>query len=93
MEAIIRRMPTGEDWMLGDDLQVARKELQEVKEWLLAIQKKNVRPSPHPEMPTRPEPTSPPKAPRGQLEVSDQGNTVKNEADAGKVTTPPQSMG
>ena len=27
-------MATGEDWMLGDDLQVAHKELWEAKEWL-----------------------------------------------------------
>ena len=79
--------------MPGDDLQVARKELQEVKEWLSAVQKKNVPPSPRPETPTRPEPTSPPKAPRGQSEVGDQGDTAKNEADAGKVTTPPRSTG
>ena len=41
-------MATGEDWMPGGDLQMARKELWEVKEWLLAVQKKNVPPSPRP---------------------------------------------
>ena len=86
-------MATGVDWMLGDDLQAARKELWEAKEWLLAVQKKNVPPLPHPETLTRPEPMSPPKAPRGQSEVGDQGDTVKDEADAGKATTPPRSTG
>ena len=89
MEAIVHQMATGEDWMPGDDLQAARKELQEAKEWLSVVQKKNVPPSPRPETPTRPELTSPPKAPRGQSEVSDQGDTAKNEANAGKATTPP----
>ena len=79
--------------MLGDDLQAARKELWEAKEWLSAIQKKNVPPSPCPETPTRPEPMSPPKAPRGQSEVGDQGDTVKNEADTSRATTLPRSMG
>ena len=31
--------------------------------------------------------------PRGQSEVSDQGDTAKDEADAGKATTPPRSTG
>ena len=79
--------------MLGDDLQAAHKELREAKEWLSAVQKKNVPPSPHPETSMRHEPTSPQKAPRGQLEVGDQGVTAKDEADAGKATTPPRSTG
>ena len=79
--------------MPGDDLQAARKELWEAKEWLLAVQKKNVPPSPRPEMPTRPELTSPLKVPRGQSEVGDQGDTAKDEADASKATTLPRSMG
>ena len=79
--------------MPGDDLQVARKELREAKEWLVVVQKKSIPLSPHPKTPTRPEPTSPPNAPRGQSEVGGQGNMARNEADAGKVSTLPQSTG
>ena len=46
-----------------------------------------------PKTPMRPELTSPPNAPRGQLEVGDQGNKARNEADAGKVSMPPRSTG
>ena len=74
--------------MPGGDLQTARKELWEAKEWLLAVQKKNVPPSPRPETLMRREPTSPPKVPRGQSEVGDQGNKARNEA-----SMLPQSMG
>ena len=93
MEAIVRQMATGEDWMPGDDLQAVRKELQEAKEWLVVVQKKSVLPSPCPKTLMRPEPTSPLNAPRGQSEVGDQGDKVRNEADAGKASTPPRSMG
>ena len=79
--------------MLGDNLQAVRKELREAKEWLAAVQKKSIPPSPRPKTPTRPKPTSPPNAPRGQSEVSNQGNMARNEADADKVSTPPQSTG
>ena len=79
--------------MPGDDLQAAHKELQEAKEWLVAVQKKSVPPSPHPKMLTRPEPMSPPNALRGQSEVGNQGNMARNEADASKASTPPRSMG
>ena len=79
--------------MLGDDLQAACKELWETKEWLAAVQKKSVPPLPRPKTPTRPEPTRPPNVPRGQSEVSDQGDTARNEADADKASTPPQSTG
>ena len=79
--------------MPGDDLQAARKELWEAKEWLSAVQKKNIPPSPRPETPTRCELTSPPKVPRGQSEVGDQGDTAKDEANTSKATTPPRSMG
>ena len=61
--------------MPGGDLQTACKELREAKEWLLAVQKKNVPPSPRPETSARREPTSPRKVPRGQSEVGDQGDT------------------
>ena len=40
--AIVHRMADGEDWMLGTELQAARKELREVREWLTATQKKNI---------------------------------------------------
>ena len=79
--------------MLRDDLQVACKELWEAKEWLAVIQKKSVPPSPCPKAPTRPEPTSSPNVPRGQSEVGNQGDMVRNEADAGKASTLPRSMG
>ena len=91
MEAIVRRMANGEDWMPGDNLQAAHKELREIKEWLAVVQKKSIPPSPHPKTLTRPEPTSPPNAPRGQSEVGDQGDTARNEANAGKASTPPRS--
>ena len=78
-------MATGEDWMPGDNLQAVRKELREMKEWLAAVQKKSVPLSPHPKTPTRPEPTSPPNAPRGQLEVGNQGNTVYTASVHGKM--------
>ena len=79
--------------MPGGDLQTARKELWEAKEWLSAVQKKNVPLSPRPETSARCELTSPLKVPRGQSEVGDQGDTATGEADAGRVTTPPRSMG
>ena len=93
MEAIVRRMANGEDWMPGTELQVACKELWGVKEWLAATQKKSVPPLPCPKTPTRPEPTSSPNSPRGESEVGDQGNKARDEANAGKASMPPQSMG
>ena len=86
-------MVNGEDWMPGANLQAARKELQEAKEWLVAAQKKSVPSLPCPKMPTRQEPTSPLDSPRGELEVGDQGNKARNEANVGKASTPPQSVG
>ena len=79
--------------MLGADLQVVRKELQEVKEWLVATQKKSIPSSPRPKTPTRQEPTSPLNSPRGESEVGDQGDKARNEADVGKALTPPWSAG
>ena len=35
--AIVCQMADGEDWMPGAELQAARKELQEAKEWLAAV--------------------------------------------------------
>ena len=79
--------------MPGDNLQVARKELQEVKEWLVVVQKKSIPLSPRPKTPMGPELTSPPNAPRGQSEVGNQGDMARNKANASKVSTPPQSTG
>ena len=79
--------------MPGTKLQGVHKELWEVKEWLVAAQKKSIPPSPCPKMLTRPELTSSPNLPRGELEVGDQGDKVRNEANVGKVSTPPRSMG
>ena len=79
--------------MLGTELQVARKELREAKEWLVATQKKSVPPSPHSKTPMRPELMSPPNLPRGELEVSNPGDKARNEANVGKVLMLPRSMG
>ena len=93
MEAIVRWMANGEDWMPGTELQVACKELWGVKEWLAATQKKSIPPLPCPKTPTRPEPTSSPNSPRGESEVGDQGDMARNEANPDKASTPPRSMG
>ena len=82
-------MADGEDWMPGTKLQVACKELWEAKEWLVATQKKSIPPSPHPKMLTRPELMSPLNSPRGESEVGDQGDKVRNKADAGKASMLP----
>ena len=79
--------------MPGDDLQAVCKELRETKEWLAAVQKKSVPPSPRLKTPMRPEPMSPLNAPGGQSEVHNQGDTARNEADTDKASTPPWSMG
>ena len=91
--AIVHRMADGEDWMPGAELQAAHKELQEVKEWLVAAQKKSIPPSPCPKAPTRQELTSSPNLPRGESEVGNQGDKARNEANAGKASMLPQSMG
>ena len=81
--------------MPGDDLQAGCGAQGTVggEGWLVVIQKKSVPPSPCPKTPMRPELTSPPNVPRGQLEVGNQGDKVRNEADAGKVSTLPRSTG
>ena len=93
MVAIVHWMADREDWMLGAELQVARKELCEAKEWLATIQKRSVPPSPRKKTPTRQELTNPPDSQRGESEVGDQGEKVRGEADAGKTSTPPWSKG
>ena len=91
--AIVRWMADGEDWMPGTELQAARKELWEVREWLTATQKKKSTPlSPRAKTPTAQEPTSPPNSPRGESEIGDGGDKAREEADAGKASSPPQSM-
>ena len=78
--------------MPGTELQAVRKELWEVKEWLTAVQKKKSTPSlPHTKTPTAQEPTDVPNSPRGEVEVSGEGDKTREEADMGKASSPPQS--
>ena len=79
--------------MPGAELQAARKELREAKEWLAAAQKKSIPPLPHSKTLMRQEPTSSLNLPRGESEVGDQGNKARDEANVGKVSTLPQSTG
>ena len=91
--AIICRMADGEDWLPGTDLQAARKELREVKDWLTAIQQKKSAPlSLHAKTPTAQEPTDVPKLPRGEEEAGDEGDKVREEAETGKAASPLRSM-
>ena len=83
MVAIIHQMADREDWMPGAELQAVCEELSETKEWLVAVQKKRAPPSPHPKMPMRQELMSPPNSQRGESEVGNQGDKVRNKADAG----------
>ena len=53
------------------ELQAARKELHEMKDWLVAIQKKSALPSPHKMTPTRQEPTDPQNSQRGESDAGD----------------------
>ena len=79
--------------MLGVELQATHKELWEVKEWLTAAQQKKSTPSsPCTKTPTVQEPTDVPNSPRGEVEVGDEGDKAREEADTGKVSLPPQSM-
>ena len=90
--AIIRPMADGEDWLPGADLQAARKELQDVKDWLVAIQQKKQAPSsPRVKTPMAQEPTDVPKSPRGEVEASDEGDKAREEAETGKAASPPRS--
>ena len=91
--AIVCRMADGEDWMPGMELQATHKELQEVREWLTAAQKKKSTPSsPRAKTPMVQEPTNPPNSPRGESEIGDRGDKAREEADTGKASSPPQSM-
>ena len=92
MVAIIHRMADGEDWLPGADLQAARKELRDVKDWLAAIQQKKQAPlSPHMKTPTAQELTDVLKSPRGEVDASDEGDKAREEAEADKAASPPRS--
>ena len=93
MVAIVRQMADREDWMPGAELQATRKELWEVKEWLTAAQQKKSTPlSLHTKTPTAREPTDIPNSPRGEVEVGDEGDKAREEADTGKASSPSRSM-
>ena len=83
-------MADGEDWLLGADLQAARKELREVKDWLTAVRQKKQAPSLlHAKTPMAQEPTDVPMSPRGEVDAGDEGNKVREEAETGKAASPP----
>ena len=78
--------------MPGVELQATCKELWEVKDWLTAIQKKKSTPSSlHAKTPMVQAPTDVLNSPRGEVEVNDKGDKTREEADTGKVSSPPQS--
>ena len=80
MVAIICRMADREDWLPGADLQAARKELQDVKDWLVAIQQKKQAPALlHVKTPTVQEPTDVLKSPRGEVDAGDEGDKAREE--------------
>ena len=90
--AIIRWMADGEDWLPGAELQAVRKELRDVKDWLAAVQQKKQAPtSPRAKTPTAQEPTAVPKSPRGEVDVGDEGDKVRDEAVTGEAALPPRS--
>ena len=85
-------MADGEDWLPGVDLQAACKELRDVKDWLVAVQKKKQAPSsPHAKTPMVQEPTDVPKSPRGEVDAGDEGDKAREEAEADKAASPPRS--
>ena len=90
MAAIICRMADEEDWLPGADIQAARKELQDVKAWLAAVQQKKQAPMlPHAKTPTAQEPTVVPKSPRGEVDASDEGDKAREETVTDKAALPP----
>ena len=83
-------MADEEDWLPGVDLQAARKELREVKNWLTAVQQKKQAPSsPCAKTPTVQEPTDVPTLPRGEVNAGEEGNKAREEAETGKAALPP----
>ena len=83
-------MADREDWLPGVELQAARKELRDVKDWLAAVQQKKQAPtSPRAKTPTAQEPTAVPKSPRSEVDVGDEGDKAREEATMGKAASPP----
>ena len=79
--------------MPGAELQAARKELRDVKDWLAAVQQKKQAPaSPRAKTPTAQEPTAVPKSPRGEVDVSDEGDKAREEAVTGEAASPLRSV-
>ena len=86
-------MADEEDWLPGVDIQAARKELQDIKAWLAAVQQKKQAPaSPRAKTPTAQEPTDVPKSPRGEVDAGDEGDQARQEAATDKATSPPRSV-
>ena len=76
--------------MPGTDIQATRKELQDVKAWLAAIQQKKQAPtSPRAKTPMAQEPTDVPKSPRGEVDAGDEGDQAREEAATDKAASPP----
>ena len=90
--AIVHRMADEEDWLLGADLQATCKELQEVKNWLTAVQQKKQAPSsPRVKIPTVQELTDVPTSPKGEVDAGEEGDKAREEAETGKAASPPRS--
>ena len=91
--AIIHQMADGEDWLPGADLQAARKELWEVKDWLTAIQQKKQAPLlPRVKTLMAQEPMDVLKSPRGEEEAGDEDDKAREEAEMGKAASLPRSV-
>ena len=85
-------MADEEDWLPGADIQAARKELQDVKAWLVAVQQKKQAPaSPRTKTPMAQEPTDGPKSPRGEVDAGKEGDKAREEAVMDKAALPPRS--
>ena len=76
--------------MPGAELQATRKELRDVKDWLAAVQQKKQAPVlPCAKTPTAQEPTAVPKSPRGEVDISDEGDKAREEAATGEAALLP----
>ena len=85
-------MADGEDWLPGADLQAVRKELRDIKAWLVAVQQKKQAPaSLRAKTPTAQEPTDGPKLPRGEVDAGKGGDKAREEATTDKAASPPRS--
>ena len=90
--AISRRMADEEDWFPGADIQAARKELQDVKAWLAAVQQKKQAPaSPRAKTPMAQEPMDGLKSPRGEVDAGEGGDKAREEAVMDKAASPLRS--